>query len=159
MLLALATLMLAQSFFGGLPIDGIHCDRQEGAAEHIHALLSLYDRGRRITIPANVGIPVGAQCLYWLHTHSDDGIIHIESPVRRTFTLGEFFDIWGPELSGTRAGSMSASRGQRLAIWVNGVPWQGHDPRSIVLRDHESIVIQNGPPFTHPPKPDWSKLG
>ena len=159
MALALATLLLAQSFFGGLPIDGIHCDRQEGAAEHVHALLVLYDRGHRVTIPDNIGIPAGAECLYWLHTHSDDGIIHIESPVRRAFTLGEFFDVWGPELSATRAGSVAAPGGKRLAIWVNGERWSGRDPRAIVLRDHQTIVIQNGPPFAQPPQPDWSKLG
>ncbi len=34
-------------------------------------------------------------CFYWLHTHTEDGIIHIESPVQRTFTLGHFFAIWG----------------------------------------------------------------
>ncbi len=156
--LSVAAFILAQSFFGGLPIDGIHCDRQEGSAEHIHALISLYDRGRRLSIPANVGIPEGAQCLYWLHTHSDDGVIHIESPVRRTFTLGEFFDVWGPELSATRAGPVIASGGRRLMIWVNGKVWRGRNPRDIVLRDHESIAIQNGPPFVHPSKPDWSKL-
>ena len=158
MWLALSAFVLAQSFFGGLPIDGIHCDRQEGAAEHIHAHLSLYDRGRAVALPANVGIPMSAQCLYWLHTHSDDGVIHIESPVRRTFTLGEFFDIWGPELSATRAGPVVAPQRRRLVIVVNGKPWSG-DPRAIVLHDHESIVIQNGPPFAHPPAPDWSKLG
>jgi hypothetical protein len=31
----------------------------------------------------------------WLHTHAADGIIHTESPVNRTDTLGEFFDSWG----------------------------------------------------------------
>jgi hypothetical protein len=28
----------------------------------------------------------------WLHTHAADDIIHTESPVNRTYTLGEFFD-------------------------------------------------------------------
>ena len=29
----------------------------------------------------------------WLHTHAADGIVHIESPVDRTYTLGNFFDV------------------------------------------------------------------
>lgn len=28
-------------------------------------------------------------CFYWLHTHAADGIIHVESPVHRVFTLGK----------------------------------------------------------------------
>jgi hypothetical protein len=153
-----ASFMLAQSFFGGLPIDGIHCDRQEGAAEHIHAYLALFDRGRPVPIPAGIGIPQGAQCLYWLHTHNTDGFIHIESPVKRPFTLGQFFDIWGPNLTWTTAGPLAAPGGHLLAISVDGKPWHQSDPRSIRLHDHQVIVIQNGPPFARTPRPDWSKL-
>jgi hypothetical protein len=43
-------------------------------------------------------------CFAWLHTHSADGIIHTESPVTRTFTLGEFFDVWGQPLSSRQVG-------------------------------------------------------
>jgi hypothetical protein len=154
----LTTLLVAQSFFGTLPIDGIRCDREEGAVEHIHANLQLFDRGRPVAVPAGIGIPQGSQCLYWIHTHSGDGFIHIESPVKRSFDLGEFFDIWGPNLSWTRAASLSAPHGQRFSIWVDGKPWRGDDPRAIVLHDHETIVIQNGPPFAKPAHPDWSKL-
>ncbi len=153
-----AITVLAQSFFGTLPIDGIRCDRTEGAVEHVHVDLQLYDRGRGVTVPANVGIPTGSGCLYWVHTHATDGIIHIESPVKRSFDLGNFFDIWGPDLSWTRAASVSAPHGGRLSIWVNGTPWHGKDPRTIPLRDRETIVIERGPPFARPASVDWSKL-
>ena len=89
---------------------------------------------------------------------SPDGYIHIESPVRRSFTLGQFFDIWGAELSWTHAAGAVAAHGGRLSIWVNGKTWHGADPRSIVLRDQESIVIQAGPPFAKPAPSDWTKL-
>ena len=154
----LTAMLLAQSFFGTLPIDGIRCDPQEGVVEHIHANLQLYDRGRAVVVPANVGIPQSGTCLYWLHTHSADGFIHIESPVKRAFDLGEFFDIWGPDLSWTKAASLAAPHGGRLAIWVDGTAWHGKDPRAIVLHDHQTIVIQNGPPYAKPAHPDWSKL-
>jgi hypothetical protein len=150
--------MVAQSLFGGLPIDGIHCDAAEGSVEHIHTQLQLFNRGHAISVPAQIGIPQTGTCLYWLHTHSEDGFIHIESPVKRPFTLGEFFDIWGPNLSWTEAGAVIAKHGGRLSIWVNGTPWHGHDPRAILLRDHETIVIQSGPPFAKPAHADWSKL-
>ncbi|MGZ3496228.1 MAG: hypothetical protein ACXVAK_01600 [Vulcanimicrobiaceae bacterium] len=148
----------AQSMFGGAPIDGIRCDSMEGAVEHIHAHLQIFNRGQEIEIPANVGIPLNDNCLYWLHTHAANGIIHIESPLKRTFTLGEFFDIWGPELSATQAAQAHAASGKRLQITVNGHPWHGSDPRHIVLQDRQEIVIQAGPPFAKPTKYDWSKL-
>ncbi|MGA8534925.1 MAG: hypothetical protein WB615_12530 [Candidatus Tumulicola sp.] len=153
-----AALVVAQSLFGGLPIDGVGCNATEGAVEHVHAHLQIFNRGRSVQVPQGIGIPQGAGCLYWVHTHSADGYIHIESPVRRDFTLGQFFDIWGPELSWTHAAGATAARGSRLLIWVNGAPWHGSDPRTIVLRDHESIVIQSGPPLAKPAPSDWSKL-
>ena len=156
-ILALLTILVAQGF-GSLPIDGIRCDQSEGAVEHIHAQLQLFDKGHAVKIPANIGISQTAGCLYWVHTHTDDGYIHIESPVRQAFTLGEFFDLWGGDLSWKQAASVKAPSGKTLSIWVNGKKWSGKDPRSIVLADHETIVIQNGPPFAKPVAADWSKL-
>lgn len=147
----------AQSMFGGLTIDGIECQGMEGAVEHIHTHLQIFNRGRAVQIPAEVGIPQGGGCLYWVHTHTPDGIIHIESPVMRTFTLGNFFDIWGEPLSRTQAASARAPRGKTLRVTVNGKLWTG-DPAKIPLRDHEEIVIQSGPPWGTPHKADWSKL-
>ncbi len=147
----------AQSMMSGLPIDGIRCDAQEYAVEHIHAHLQLFDRGRGVQIPAQIGIMPIAGCLYWVHTHATDGIIHIEAPTTRAFTLGQFFDIWDKDLSRTAAGPVHASRGRLLRVTVNGHLWT-RDPRSIALRDREEIVIQNGPPYGTPHPADWSKL-
>jgi hypothetical protein len=150
-------LLVAQSFFGGSPIDGISCDSMEGAVEHIHSHIVLVDRGRTVTVPANIGVPNSYGCLYWVHTHTPDGFIHIEAPVKRPFTLGQFFDIWGMDLSTTQAASLQARRGHRLSVWVNGAPFAG-DPNKIVLKNHETIVIQNGPPFVTPAKVNWGSL-
>lgn len=158
LVLILASTLVAQSYFGGLPIDGVQCDRMEGSVEHIHSMLQIYDRGHAVEVPQGVGIPEGGSCLYWIHTHDAKGYIHIEAPVKKPFTLGQFFDIWGSDLSWTQAGSATAPHGKRLSIWVDGAPWHGSDPRSIKLRDLETIVIQNGPPFAQPSKPDWSNL-
>lgn len=35
----------------------------------------------------------GRKAFYWLHTHDESGVIHIESPLRRAFTLGNVFDL------------------------------------------------------------------
>lgn len=157
MVLLATALLVAQSFFGGAPIDGIRCDAAEGSVTHIHAHLALFDRGRPVGVPAGIGIPDGANCLYWLHTHTDDGFIHIESPVKKTFTLGAFFDIWGMDLSRTEAAGMTAPHGRALAVWVDGRRYAG-DPATIVLRNHETILIESGPPFVKPRAVDWAGL-
>jgi hypothetical protein len=150
-------ILLAQSMFSGLPVNGIPCQSAEGAVEHIHSHLQLFDRGRAVAVPASIGIPPGAGCLYWVHTHAADGIIHIEAPVQRQFTLGDFFDIWGDTLSRTQASSVRAPRGSTLRVTVNGKRWTGN-PRAIPLRDRQEIVIESGPPYPAGHGADWSKL-
>lgn len=153
----IVTPLRAQNMLGGLPIDGIRCDFGEGAALHIHANLQMYDRGRRLTVPSNIGIPLGVGCLYWLHTHSNNGMIHIESPLNQLFTLGQFFDIWNVPLTRTQADTLHAARGRTLRFTVNGKVWK-LDPKRIPLRNHEVIVISSGPPYASAHKVDWSFL-
>src|SRR5260370_2339117 len=75
-------------------IGGIECDTTEYVTFHIHAHLDIFVDGHPLTVPAFIGIENNNRCLYWLHTHTPDGVIHIESPQERGFTLGQFFDIW-----------------------------------------------------------------
>jgi hypothetical protein len=135
----------------GQPVAGISCDAMEGQRIHIHQHLLILDHGDSVPVPYNVGRPSSNQCLYWLHTHTPDGVIHIESPANRTFTLGDFFAIWGQPLSATRAASAFAKKGSKLKVWVNGKPYTG-DPAKIPLVAHADIVIEAGPPFPTPPK-------
>jgi hypothetical protein len=139
----------------GRPVDGIKCEQMEGSVFHIHQHLTLYDRGKPVDVPGDVGRPLFANCFYWLHTHSTDGIIHVESPQFTSFTLGEFFDIWGVPLSRTRAGPLRAAAGGTLHVFLDGLPFAG-DPRTIQLSQHADIVIEAGPPFRKPaPFTDW----
>ena len=143
---------------GARPINGISCDAMEGNRLHIHQHLLILDHGKPVHIPENVGQRPEFQCLYWLHTHTPDGIIHIEAPMNRTFTLGDFFNVWGQPLSRTEAASARAKKGQRLRVWVNGKPYAG-DPRSIKLEAHTDVVIEAGPPFPTPPRfTNWGSL-
>jgi hypothetical protein len=142
----------------GEMISGIACDAMEGQRMHIHQHLVLLDHGKPVTIPPNVGRVPARNCLYWIHTHTPDGIIHIESPQSRTFTLADFFAIWGQPLSRTRAASMRARKGTRLRVWVDGKRYRG-DPRNIPLVAHADIVIEAGPPFVPPPQfTNWGAL-
>ena len=142
----------------GQQVAGISCDEMEGSRIHIHQHLLILDHGKPVTIPNNVGRPVDRACLYWVHTHTPDGIIHIESPTSRTFALGDFFTIWGQPLSSTQAAGAKADKSTKLKVWVNGKPFKG-DPRTIPLTPHADIVIEAGPPFPAPPKfTNWGSL-
>ena len=133
----------------GQTVGGIACDSQEGQRIHIHQHLVIFDHGNPVAIPADVGRPV--RCIYWLHTHTPDGIIHIEAPLDRSFTLGDFFTVWGQPLSRTAASTARAAKGATLKVWVDGKPFAG-DPRTIPLHAHTDIVIEAGPPFPTPPR-------
>ncbi len=132
----------------GRDIDGISCQAREQSIFHIHAHLTIFVNGSARQLPANVGIPAHAQngpCLYWLHTHAPDGVIHIESPVRRTYTLGDFFDEWGQPLGLHQAGPAT---GQVVAIY-NGQRYEGN-PRNIPLTAHAQIQLEIGAPLIAP---------
>jgi hypothetical protein len=144
----------------GATMDGIACQTSEQVAYHIHTHLTIYASGARQAVPAGIGIPgpqqvedgvvVGGKCLYWLHTHDATGVVHIESPVRRVYTLGQFFDVWGRALSGTQVGGATG----HVTAFVNGNRFAG-DPRSIKLTPHAVIQLDVGKivppqPFTFP---------
>ncbi|HET7584731.1 MAG TPA: hypothetical protein VFK13_07485 [Gemmatimonadaceae bacterium] len=153
----LASCLRAQGA-NGQPVAGIRCDAQEGQRIHIHQHLLILDHGTPVEIPSNVGRPFMRPCLYWLHTHTPDGIIHIEAPVDRSFTLADFFAVWGQPLSRTEAATARAAQGDSLHVWVDGKPYTG-DPRAIVLQAHTDIVIEAGPPFPPPPRfTNWGRL-
>ena len=142
----------------GQTIDGIGCQTSEQTLFHIHAHLTIFVNGQQRQVPAGIGIP-GAQtantpngpfvdqgtCFYWLHTHAPDGIIHIESPVQRTYTLGDFFDEWGQPLSTTRVGPVTG----HLTALYNGKVYQGN-PRDIPLNAHAQIQLEIGTPLIAP---------
>ena len=139
----------------GQPIANISCDAMEGQRVHTHQHLAIFDHGKPVAVPPNVGQPAGKRCLYWLHTHTPDGVIHVEAPVDRAFTLGDFFMIWGEPLTDRRAASARAADGEAFKVWLNGKAFTG-DPRTIKLERHSDIVIQVGPPFGPPPVfTDW----
>ncbi len=142
----------------GKRVDGISCQSSEQTIFHIHAHLTIFAQGSARQVPAGIGIP-GAQaqstpqgafvatgtCFYWLHTHAADGIIHIESPVHRTFTLGDFFDEWGQPLGLDQVGPVT---GPVIAIY-NGQRYEAN-PRDIPLNAHAQIQLEIGKPLVAP---------
>lgn len=74
-------------------IDGVECNTVEHLAFHNHTKLLINIDNKPYKIPPMIGIIPG-DCIFWLHTHDDSGFIHIESPIKQTFHLGQFFQIW-----------------------------------------------------------------
>jgi hypothetical protein len=154
--LVMAAPLIAEAYLPtGEPVAGIRCERMEGTAYHIHAHLAVFDHGKAVPIPEDIGRPLFAGCFYWLHTHTPDGIIHVESPVFRTFTIGQFFAIWGQPLTKTQAATAKLRKGETMTVWVDGNRYKG-DPRSIQLAEHLDVTIDVGPPAGKPaPFTDW----
>jgi hypothetical protein len=84
-------------------------------------------------------------CFYWLHTHAADGIIHVESPVARTYTLGDLFDVWGQKLGPTGVGPAHGS----VTALYNGRVYRGN-PREVPLTAHAQIQLDVGRPLIAP---------
>lgn len=108
----------------------------EPLAEHVHTHLTILDGATPVTVPGDIGHSDRLHFAAQLHTHNTSGILHVESPTRRTFTLGQFFDEWGVPLSAWRVGGL---RGE-LTVWVDGRRFIG-DPRSIGLTNRREVVL------------------
>jgi hypothetical protein len=114
----------------------------EGTAVHIHQHLDLYVDGRKVTVPAGIGIDP-AVGFAPLHTHDPSGVLHVESPTVRTYTLGQFFAVWGVRFTPSCLGGYCAGGGRQLRVFVDGRPVQA-DPTAITLEPHQEIVIAFG---------------
>jgi hypothetical protein len=136
---------------------------------HDHVHLDIVVNGRKVTVPAGVGLaePVdGGPCpagskpegdcvtrhIYAaavanspLHTHSSSGLIHVEPDRPGTYTLGQFFDEWGVRLDSSCIGGYCAGDGKELRAYVDGRRFQG-DPRRIVLGNRQEIALMYGGP-------------
>jgi hypothetical protein len=164
---------------GPSSIDGISCvyDPEKGHHEEVH--LSLFVRGRQLAVPMGIGMinphtepyrsgpgaggPFAGDddCVYWMHTHDFSGVTHVEPQVaNQTFTLGQFFDIWGQPLNWSRVASYTGT--VRVFQWhiddarpsvfeIRG------DPRTATVgrRAHDEITVQVGPPWAPLPRYVW----
>jgi len=77
----------------GPPDPAAACVQHTSAGIHWHVVLRITIAGADQKVPGGIGISPG--CMSPLHTHAADGVIHIEYSGPVTFTLGQFFDVWG----------------------------------------------------------------
>lgn len=146
-------------------VNGISCDTLEGTIVHIHIHLAIFVNGQEEQVPLGIGIGQPWQvsdsgegpfvtdgtCFYWLHTHTEDGVVHIESPSRRRFSLGDFFALWQTPLSENQVGPAQGA----VITYVNGQR-TNTPPQDVTLLPHERIQLDIGGdvtpyPFDFPP--------
>jgi hypothetical protein len=96
--------------------------------QHIHAYVSIWYNGKRVEIPANIGIAGGKHAT--MHTHDATGTVHMEGPADQRFKLGQFFTLWGVPLEGARV----YHQGRRVA-----------DPANLQLADKMLLKVIYGP--------------
>jgi hypothetical protein len=138
------------------PVDGIACTAATSGPYRAYVHLALYLRGHAVPLPAGIGVfgPHGTQpaCAYALRTRDNSGVIHIVAPRRVTYTLGQFFDIWGMPL-GPRVlmgfQATSGRGGMAVSAYVDGKRYLGN-PRDIPLSPNAAIVLEYGPPWVRP---------
>jgi hypothetical protein len=152
---------------------GLQPERKETLTHHVHAHLDVFVNGKRVVVPAGIGInikdpgvktfrdtPDGSKayggielcakaCISPLHTHDNTGILHTESASPVPNRLGQFFTEWGVRLGRTCVGGYC--RPSNIEFFVNGNRYRG-DPRAILLTDHKEIAIVIGTPPKKIPK-------
>jgi hypothetical protein len=143
-----------------VPTGSIPCDQLEHTQVHYHVVLRIFNQGNAVAIPTDLGRT--ASCYYWLHMHTGEpGLIHVESPADRVFTLGDFFAVWGTwsgsaqPLDSTHVSTFTLAGDQRLQVYVDRDDGAGPvafpgDPKAIVLRSHEIITLAITPPTVNP---------
>jgi hypothetical protein len=140
-----------------MAISGIECNRSEQLNYHIHSGLDVFVNGVQQQVPSNIGILSSPSCLYWLHTHSANGIIHIEAPETREFLLGQFIDVWEQTLTNSTTFFDSVSD-MPVTAYVDGQRFEG-DYRTIPLESLREIVLAYGtPPEDIPAEHDFGSI-
>lgn len=141
------------SHVGRAAVDGVTCAVSE--TFHQHALVSIYRNGSRLALPTSIG---RAACHYELHTHDGSGVVHIETDLPKTFTLGQFFALWGQALTTTSVAGLAGTPAYYVVDDEKITRFTG-DPATIQLKAHSEVLIVTGTPPTQVPRYNWNTSG
>ena len=120
------------------PLDLTTLGGHNGLVLHFHVHIDIFVNGKKVKIPALVGINVGAGWLTELHTHDARGVIHIEAQKSRDFTVGQFFSEWAVYLDSHSIGGYSGMR------WYLNGKLQTGNPATLVFKPHQEIAFVVG---------------
>lgn len=113
------------------------CTTDMATQFHIHPNLTILINGEKQEIPPNIGINV--TCMTSIHTHDGGGVIHVESPIEKDFTLGDFFAVWDKPFDSQNILSFQVDEAHTIVVSVNGEVVDTFE--NTILRDKDDIVI------------------
>lgn len=115
----------------------LSCTIDEETKFHIHPNLQIIINGKPQVIPAEIGVT--STCLSSIHTHDATGVIHIESPEKRDFTLGDFFAVWKKTFNKNQLMDYKTDDQHIIKETINGK--ESQDFENTVLHDGDQIVL------------------
>ena len=106
---------------------------------HAHALLTVYRDGKQVPVPADLGFDErGAHSS--LHTHTSDGVIHMEADDPYPYTVSHVMTTWGLAFGADRLGGETARGAKKVHVYVNGTP----STPNATLEDGDNVVVAYG---------------
>ena len=124
---------------------------------HTHVTLRIIINDESVPVPKQIGIDPDLYKtheldkyvpkklgVYPLHTHDTSGVIHIESMVIRTFTLGQFFDVWGETFNEHCIMNKCNDGLNKVRMYIDGS--ESAEFRDHIFKDREILTIEYGPP-------------
>lgn len=145
------------------PCDSYPFPQATSSPIHYHVDLMIVINGKNVSIPAGIGGGDSGVCIQPLHNHVSEAgtnVIHIETPINRTYTLGDYFTVWAhsPNVQGPKPVifnqnsifNYTVSGGNELRMYVNGQQSTAYG--LLPLQAHEIVVIVYG---NYSPT-DWS---
>lgn len=121
---------------------------------HAHILLSVFRDGTPVEVPANIGFgPDGSHSS--LHTHTPDGVIHMEADDPFPYELGQLFQVWGVAFGPDRLGGDVAAGDKKVFVYVNG---KLAPPGPVAMKDKDNVVVAYGTADSFPKLPDDAAL-
>lgn len=115
---------------------------------HAHVLLSVFRDGEPVEVPANIGFDrQGSHSS--LHTHTPDGVIHMEADDPYPYELSQVFQVWGVAFGADRLGGDVATGEKKVHVYVNGKAASG----PVVLKDGDNVVVAYGTDGSFPTLP------
>lgn len=129
----------ARAAAAGLPLGAM------GGAEHYHVHLDVLVNGEPVDVPANVGVDASNGSMSYLHTHTPDGLVHIEAgSAGQPFTLGQLFTEWDVRLTATQVGALQVDDSNELTLYVDGEKVPGN-PAMLRLQPQQQVALVYGP--------------
>lgn len=109
--------------------------------DHYHAELVLSVNNEFVEIPGDVGLNDGDCTMRQLHTHSTNGIIHIELKEQGVEApLEAFFDVWGKHFDETGFDDYRTDESHEFLMFVTTQDSEGNENRQQVTTFQNHIL-------------------